>query len=491
MKTLCTVRELGQHIETLTYSPDNKRTAIAFDNGICKLYDEKLNEIVEFRGFSAPVEHLEFHPEKQKLLMLADSEIYLWHLDINGSLFTKEYRYRVKRVQYAPSEPKFLFTQGGLFHVVHEKDSRRDIDKRWENGWVTASVFSNDGKKVAVGGEDACIRIFEYEMNTEPILLKGVRAEEIRERFEERLYKLTQGDLEDLPESVAEAKSPGFRPTAELKDFIADIKGHLGEITILASSPDGKHFASSSTDSKIKIWSWEGELITTIKGFKSMGEIHDILDQGFEQSMMQQQQSIDNPPLIFEKMNELAEVDPLKKQGHTETVNDLSFSPDGKYLFSVSDDGTLRKWTLKGKLLWTQKLIDWGLTELIGSKDGSMVFTGDNSGMLTCLDSDSGEKLWAEKAHKSSFLSLNISPNGQWIISSGSDRQTFIWDLMGKKYLELEGHSSNVNDASFSPDNQYVLTASDDKTIRKWLIDPVVILGKAEEAKLYGGVDKV
>jgi WD40 repeat protein len=38
-------------------------------------------------------------------------------------------------------------------------------------------------------------------------------------------------------------------------------------------------------------------------------------------------------------------------EGHTDKVNDVSFSPDGKTIASVSNDGTIRLWSLDGKLL--------------------------------------------------------------------------------------------------------------------------------------------
>ena len=38
-------------------------------------------------------------------------------------------------------------------------------------------------------------------------------------------------------------------------------------------------------------------------------------------------------------------------EGHTDKVNDVSFSPDGKTIASVSNDGTIRLWSLEGKPL--------------------------------------------------------------------------------------------------------------------------------------------
>jgi WD40 repeat protein len=476
-------RELGQNISELAFSPDNERLIIAFENETCGLYDRKLNQLATLEGFEGPVEYLEFHPSGEEILMLADGEVYTWDLAINDFLFTREYRYRVNCIEYAATEEKYFYAQGALFGVAHFDDWRRDVSQRLEEGWVRAGTFSPDGEKIVVGGENACVYIYQYASPAEPITIKGMRAEELRERVQEKLYGMDQMSLESLPETIDEKRTSDFNPKQEFEDLIADIKGHLGEITDVKASPDGKYLATTSTDSFIKIWDWQGKKHAEMKGSKSLGDIQDLVDTGFQGLVIQQNQRSMSSSFFEKEIEQISEADPLKAIGHTETVNCLAFSPDSKNIYSVSDDGTLRKWTIDGKLRWTIMACERGVNRVVVGQKGKYLYTGDQNGNLICWDRE-GKQIWAQKAHKSRFTALEVSPDRQQLVSAGTDRQVFIWTIEGEKFAELEGHTAEVNDLTFSRDGKQILTASDDQTIRKWLIDLEEIKKKGEGFRL-------
>ncbi|MEO0867969.1 MAG: TIR domain-containing protein [Cyanobacteria bacterium J06642_11] len=61
-----------------------------------------------------------------------------------------------------------------------------------------------------------------------------------------------------------------------------------------------------------------------------------------------------------------------------------------------------------------------------------------------------------------------LSPDEQYIVSSGRDNIANLWTLDGKKVATFEGHTAPVSWVAISPDNQTFATASGDATIKLW-----------------------
>jgi len=73
------------------------------------------------------------------------------------------------------------------------------------------------------------------------------------------------------------------------------------------------------------------------------------------------------------------------------------------------------------------------------------------------------------KGHTDAANSVSFSPDGQWIVSSGSDQALKVWDAAtGQETLTLKGHAGSVYSASFSPDGQRIVSGSSDQTLKVW-----------------------
>ena len=146
-------------------------------------------------------------------------------------------------------------------------------------------------------------------------------------------------------------------------------------------------------------------------------------------------------PHWTEETTQCLQVLDAKCGGHADTVWDVSWSPDNKFLASGSDDDTIRIWALNKK---TNK------------------FT-----CIQVLDEERGGGVDV----------VSWSPDGQ-TLASGSDNNTVrIWKF-NKETNKLEyiqvlntecgGHTNWVWSVNWSPDGQRLASGSDDKTIRIW-----------------------
>ena len=100
-------------------------------------------------------------------------------------------------------------------------------------------------------------------------------------------------------------------------------------------------------------------------------------------------------------------------QGHTDSVNSVSFSPDGRHIVSGSTDRTIQLWD---------------------AQTGGQV----------------GNPL---QGHTDSVNSVAFSPDGRHIVSGSDDRTIRLWDAQtgGQVGNPLQGHTSSVNSVAFSP----------------------------------------
>ena len=156
-------------------------------------------------------------------------------------------------------------------------------------------------------------------------------------------------------------------------------------------------------------------------------------------------------------------------KGHQDWVNSVSFSPDGKYIATVSWDKRARLWDLTGKLIQEFKGHQEGISSVSFSPDGKYIVTAswDNTARLWDL---TGKLIQEFKGHPGRVSSASFSPDGKYIATASGDNTARLWDLTGKLIQEFKAHQGRVNSVSFSPDGKYIATASSDNTARLWRI---------------------
>ena len=85
---------------------------------------------------------------------------------------------------------------------------------------------------------------------------------------------------------------------------------------------------------------------------------------------------------------------------------------------------------------------------------------------------DTGKLINTINAHSHWVLSVAISSNGQYLVSSSIDKTVKLWNLKTKTLLHtFTGHTSWVNVVKITPDNQTLISGSADKTIKLWNLE--------------------
>lgn len=124
-------------------------------------------------------------------------------------------------------------------------------------------------------------------------------------------------------------------------------------------------------------------------------------------------------------------------EGHTDWINTLAMSQDGKIAASYSMDDTLKFWDLqKGQMLYSLQIKGLGGSKVIAISSAGVAATPARIGewphvdyILNIWEVKSGNLLCTLSGHKSIIKSIAISPDGKWAVSRSEDHCAKIWDL--------------------------------------------------------------
>jgi WD40 repeat protein len=300
--------------------------------------------------------------------------------------------------------------------------SRPHLSLWHDNSPVNCVAFSPDGQTVATGTGDGLVRLWRVSDGALLHTLEGHTRPVGGVAFAQQGALLVSGSR-DGNVNVWRVSD------GTLLDQITD---RSSEIFGLAVSPDDELLAVGGLEAAW-IWRVNAESFTRVdyQRYPSGAYVNGV---AFSPDSTLLALALSDDTVWLRRVSDGEIV--LRLGNHTGRVLSLAFSPDGEYLATGSEDGTLNLWRLERK-----------------------------------ADGEFGATLVLKLQHSNWVNSLAFSPDGTILATATMDRNVRLWSVPDGGVIEPPLHSMpQVTSVSFSPDGRTLAVGTGGGNLRLWRI---------------------
>lgn len=287
------------------------------------------------------------------------------------------------------------------------------------------------------------------------------------EKYKRYLEKYPDGRFAGpARQSLASAPCAGARLRFKQIAWYADLAGHADEVYGLDYSPSGRFLATASADKTARLWI-VGMTPTLFGQFTEF--------TGHTDALLSVRFSPDEEYIVTTSMDDTARLwratggEAVRVlRGHEGDVAYADFSPDGKRVATGGYDNTVRVWdAATGEELLKVAVHSAAVRSVRYSPDGRQLLTASNDGTVRLFNAETGALVRTVESGAVPASYAEFDAEGDKIVVSSLDRTAHVWGDEDQPRI-LSGHEKALWNAAFSPDGEMVVTSGSDFSGRLW-----------------------
>jgi len=324
------------------------------------------------------------------------------------------------------------------------------------NSRVSALAFSADGKWIAVGDRDGLIRLWNTDSwEMEGTALSGHGKAVLDLGFSPQGDHLASvGEDNVLLQWTVHSQSA--MPPAQVK-----IQG----VNSVVYSSDGTRIITGDNLFKINVWDAAG--MTLLRSVTFSSRVMELA--AIEGTSLIAAGGADRRVVVLDVAGESG----VREVGRLQyPLAGIAAARDGSLFAGADTTGGISVWNREGKLLWKiqgSSLPSTTASEnahnLSFSADGKTLYSGLFAGGLRSFNAVTGSENHSNRSFDVHVSRLAVSYNGKYLLAQHGENTVGIWDIRkGELLYQVTGEMQNDN--PFSENSQYFAIASDPSTVK-------------------------
>jgi G protein beta subunit-like protein len=180
-----------------------------------------------------------------------------------------------------------------------------------------------------------------------------------------------------------------------------------------------------------------------------------------------------NPQIKVYDVNSKGAEPLITYDGHAGNVTSMGFQRDGRWMYSCSEDGTIKIWDLRAPTFQRDYESRAGVNAVALHPNQGEIISGDQAGTVRVWDL-TANRCCCEVVPEGEtpISSISVAADASCVVASNFNGNVFFWQPRSSEHLQplhkLQAHGSYITAARLSPDVRYLATASADRTVKLW-----------------------